>query len=30
MISVIINGGWLEIRHLDIDSMTMVVRSVRL
>jgi hypothetical protein len=30
MISVIINGEWLEIRHLDPVGMTMVVRSVRL
>jgi hypothetical protein len=30
MIKVIINGGWLEVRHLDIEGMTMVVRSVRL
>lgn len=30
MIKVIINGEWLEIRHLDREGLTMVVRSVRL
>jgi hypothetical protein len=30
MISVVINGEWLEIRHLDPEGFTMVVRSIRL
>lgn len=30
MLKVVINGEWLEIRHLDKEGMTMVIRSVRL
>ena len=30
MISVIVNGEWLEIRHVDVEGKTMVVRSVKI
>ena len=30
MIKVTINGDWLEVRHIDAENKTMVIRSVRL